>query len=285
MNRYRTPITLAAVAVSGLAGAAVATAAPAVQSIDVERVSDRRIEVTVETLRGTGAVEPRISVRVGKRIARLRDSDWDPAMGAGEAVLSSGSLRVRTTVGATLSVRIRACDDTCATTTRDVTVAAGDPADDAPVAVPTDPGAPATGVTGITAAKAVAIALARVPGGTLIGYERESRPAGAWEVKVVGSDGLRREIVVGPDGAILREKVEEQRGDGPRPVAPLPIDAVTAERAVEIAVAHVGGGVATEIKRSRVPGAVWRVEVRQGAVEHDVDIAADGGIVRSVIDD
>lgn len=285
MNRCRTPIAIAVVAVSGLAGASIATAAPAVQSVDVERISDRRVEVTVETLRGTGAVEPRISVRVGKRVARLRDSDWDAAMGADEAVLSSGTLRLRAKAGAALTVRVRVCDDTCASVTRDVVVVPADPADDAPITVPGGPGAPADGVAGITADKAVAIALARVPGGTLIGYERASRPAAGWEVKVAGGDGIRREIVVGPDGAIVREEIEDQRGDGPRPVAPLPIDAVTAERAAEIAVAHVGGGVAMEVKRSRLTGAVWHVEVAQAGVEHEVDVAADGSIVRSVIDD
>ncbi|RIV36827.1 PepSY domain-containing protein [Micromonospora radicis] len=58
-------------------------------------------------------------------------------------------------------------------------------------------------------------------------------------------------------------------------------DAVSAERAGELALAHVGGGGRiTEIDRDRENGRpVWEVEIVKGDTEHEIDIDRETGAV------
>ncbi|MTK01112.1 PepSY domain-containing protein [Micromonospora sp. CP22] len=55
-------------------------------------------------------------------------------------------------------------------------------------------------------------------------------------------------------------------------------DAVSMERAVEIALAQVGGGQVTETERDEEDGrAVWEVEIVNGDTEHEIDVDRQTG--------
>ncbi|TCB90969.1 hypothetical protein E0H26_26105 [Micromonospora zingiberis] len=57
-------------------------------------------------------------------------------------------------------------------------------------------------------------------------------------------------------------------------------DAVSAERAGELALAQAGGGRITEIDRDRENGRpVWEVEIVKGDTEHEIDIDRETGAV------
>ncbi|BCJ64437.1 PepSY domain-containing protein [Polymorphospora rubra] len=60
-------------------------------------------------------------------------------------------------------------------------------------------------------------------------------------------------------------------------------DAVSAERAKEIALAEVGGGTVEEVERDRENGRpVWEVEIDQGTIEYEVDVDRQTGEVVKV---
>ncbi|MEU1887531.1 PepSY domain-containing protein [Micromonospora rifamycinica] len=62
--------------------------------------------------------------------------------------------------------------------------------------------------------------------------------------------------------------------------APATADAVSQQRAGEIALAKVGGGQITEIEREREAGRpVWSVEIVDGDTEHEVEVDRDSGAV------
>ncbi len=125
--RHRRSIATGVIAAAGLALVGSAQAAPDIQGVEVTKISSNKVEVLVETLRGTAAVRPRIRVTVARRSARAKVQDWDPSLAADDIVESVAKVsRVRSRVGSTVSVRVRACDTDCTTITRDVTVAADD---------------------------------------------------------------------------------------------------------------------------------------------------------------
>ncbi|MEU7616382.1 PepSY domain-containing protein [Micromonospora rifamycinica] len=77
-------------------------------------------------------------------------------------------------------------------------------------------------------------------------------------------------------------------GDGPTTGTPAPggstapaaADAVSQQRAGEIALAKVGGGQITEIEREQEAGRpVWSVEIVNGDTEHEVEVDRDSGSV------
>ncbi|MEV4725472.1 PepSY domain-containing protein [Micromonospora humida] len=65
--------------------------------------------------------------------------------------------------------------------------------------------------------------------------------------------------------------------------APATDDAVSQQRAGEIALAKVGGGRITEVEREQEEGRpVWSVEIINGDTEHEIDVDREnGGIVKS----
>ncbi|WP_422752036.1 PepSY domain-containing protein [Micromonospora sp. WMMD708] len=69
----------------------------------------------------------------------------------------------------------------------------------------------------------------------------------------------------------------------PGGTTPTTDDAVSQQRAGEIALATVGGGRITEVEREREEGRpVWSVEIINGDTEHEIDVDRDnGGIVKS----
>ncbi|WP_194823346.1 PepSY domain-containing protein [Micromonospora sp. S-DT3-3-22] len=69
----------------------------------------------------------------------------------------------------------------------------------------------------------------------------------------------------------------------PGSTAPATDDAVSQQRAGEIALAKVGGGRITEIEREREEGRpVWSVEIINGDTEHEIEVDREnGGIVKS----
>ena len=266
-----------ALAVTGLVGSGTAAARPAIDSVEVDRVSASRAEVSVEIARGTGAA-PTVTAFVGRRPQRLEVRDWDAGLAADDLVTASRVIAVRTRVGRDVRVRVRACDATgCVTTSRSVTVlpAAAASLDDAS---PLPEGA--TGLAG-----AIAVALAAEPGSELVKAEREDDYGAAWEVRLRRSDLADVKLYISADGSILRKRSEGSSGHH-RPLPDLPAGAVSPVAAVGTAVAHVGGGTAYEASRSRRPGSVWKVEVvAADLVEHEVFIAVDGLVVASEVDD
>lgn len=280
--KYRTLIItgVAAAAGLGLAGGALAT--PEVSAVEVTKTGKTKIEVDVATLRGTATAQPRITVTVKRRIARATVTDWDAGLLPDDLVQSTARLKkVRAAVGSTVTVRVRACDDTCATTTHSVTVAADDNSDG------TDPGAPlAPGAIDAAGATAVALQFAGA-GSSLIGVERADEYGAAWEVKVLRADGARVKVYVNADGSVASSRVEapeksgDRRDDRPAP-APLPDGSVTGDKAAEIAVAAVGAGsTVLEVERRYRENVAWEVKVRRAdGVRFEVKIAADGTVLR-----
>lgn len=264
-------------------------AAPDVTGVEVTKTGKTKVEVDVATLRGTSATAPRITVTVKRRMARAKVTDWDPTLAADDAVQSTAKLkRVRAAVGSTVTVKVRACDDTCATTIHSVTVAPDDNSDG------TDPAAPLPSGS-VDAGGATAAALAFVgAGSTALGVERADEYGAAWEVKVLRADGARVKVYVKADGSVAASRVESEghRGDdGPKgsPVspAPLPDGSVTADQAASIAIAAVGpGSTVREVERKYGDGAAWEVKViRTDYVRFEVKIAADGTVLRIEQDD
>jgi uncharacterized membrane protein YkoI len=276
--RARTLITtgLAGVAALGLAGGALA--APQVTGVEATKAGNKKIEVDVATARGASAVAPRIAVVVQRRIAWARYTDWDAVLAPSDTVHSIARLKgVRARVGSTLSVRVRACDTTCATTTHSVTLAADDGV--GPFA-PLPPGS-------VTAAGAVDAAIAQVGAGSvLVEVKRSWDPVAAWKVVLRRTDGARVRVLVKADGSIAAIRVQSAaRRNGPLPASamhPLPAGAVTADQASAIAIARVGAGsTVLEIERHHARGVAWEVKVqRSDGARFEVKVAADGTVVR-----
>ena len=274
--------TTGALAIAGLIGATGAAAKPAIDSVEVDRLTKKRAEVVVELVRGTSASAPRVTVRVGKRTLRVPVRDWDPTLAADEIVTASRTIPARSRVGKTLRVRVRACDDGgCVGTARRVTVFPSGSAtgtsslDDA---VPLPDGA-------IDLVQALDVALEAEPNAQPVKVEREDDYGAAWEVRLQRADRVGVKLYIDAEGAIIRTRVEGISGHR-RSVPPLPEGAVGPDVAVAAAIAHVGGGTAYELKRSRRPGTIWKVEVVTDALEeYEVFIAADGTVVASELDD
>lgn len=285
--KYRTLIATGVAAAAGLGMAGGALAGPEISAVEVTKTGKSTIEVDVATLRGTSTVQPRITVTAKRRIARAKVTDWDAGLQPDDVVQSTARLKkVRAAVGSTVTVRVRACDDTCATTTHSVTVAADDNSDG------TDPSAPlAPGAIDAAGATAVALQFAGT-GSSLIGVERADEYGAAWEVKVLRADGARVKVYVNADGSVASSRVEapeakdERRDDRPAP-APLPDGSVTSEKAAQIAVDAVGpGSTVLKVERKYRENIAWEVKVlRTDGQRFEVKIAADGAVVRVEQDD
>lgn len=276
MNKPRM-LVIGAVAATSLMAAATASAAADVSSVTVETAGKRKVEVVVETVHGTGAIAPTVTVRIGRRHGHLETTGWDPSGAATELVKSSGYVRSRATAGDIVTVRVRVCDSDCTTTEFIETVVAGDPAEyggSGAVVAPLPAGA-------VTAEQAAAIALAAVPGSTVRETERTDDAGAVWEVKLRGADGTCTKVLIAADGAIVRRTTSAARpgGDDHAAIAPLPAGAVTAEQASTAALAAVPGTV-REVERTDDAGAVWKVKVNAAdGTRHCVLVAADGTIV------
>lgn len=284
--RYRTLIATGLVAAAGLGIAGSAMAAPEVTGVEATKTGKSKLGVDVLTLRGTSASAPRITVTVQRRLGRAKASDWDPALPADDTVQSTAKLkRVRSTVGSTITVRVRACDDDCATTTHSVTVAADDNGSSTDPSTPLPPGA-------IDAAGASAAALAFVgDGSSVMEVERADEYGAAWEVKVLRADGARVKVYVNADGSIASSRVDDAArpgGDDHRqPPAPLPPGSITSDQAGQIAIGAVGpGSTVREVERKSRGPVAWEVKVvRADNVLFEVKIAADGTVLRVEQDD
>ena len=117
---------------------------------------------------------------------------------------------LRLGIGSVAAVTIDACDTTCTTITKDVTVVQGTATDDHGRNHPEDnPPAPLPAGS-VTIDQAVAAALASVgPGSTLILVKRDDDPGVAYEVKVRSADGSRVEVKIAADGTVVSSHVEK----------------------------------------------------------------------------
>lgn len=302
---HRTLIATGAAALAGLGLAGGAMAAPVIGDVEVTRTGAQTLEVDVDTERGTDAARPRITVtsrlvrvnrsgearRANVRArARIDLDDWRDATQAGDPVTATATLRrVRQATNKTIRVRVRACDsDGCITVNRRVTVldddssdssgsgSAGGRSSDGPT-TPLPPGA-------IDADGAVKVALGAVGAGSaLISVEREDDYGAAWEVKVRRSDGARVKVYVSASGAVVRTRLDD--GDDYR--APLPPGSIGSDRAVAVALAHVGDGSSLiRVEREDDPGVAWEVKVRaSNGVIWEVEVSPSGTVVKAEIDD
>lgn len=124
---------------------------------------------------------------------------------------------------------------------------------------------------GITAARAAAIALQRVPGGTVVDIDPGIEGGRAvWEVLVRRPDNTGSEIYLNATtGAILRQEREsiprEALGPGP---------AVTVQQAIKTAAAAVPGGRVIAID----------LDTENGRTVWDADVAGPGGRMQITID-
>ncbi|MEA5389751.1 PepSY domain-containing protein [Cyanobium gracile UHCC 0139] len=132
---------------------------------------------------------------------------------------------------------------------------------------------------GITAARAAAIALQRVPGGTVVDVDPGSEDGQAvWEVLVRRADNTGIEFYLkATTGEILRQERESLPPEALRPGP-----AVTAQRAITTAAAAVPGGRVIAIDLDTENGrTVWDVDVAgpDGPIEVTID-AATGRILQ-----
>lgn len=266
------------IATAALSAVGSAAARPTIDTVEVDRLSPLRAEVSVELARGTAGTAPTVTVIIGRRTLRLPVRDWDRGLAAEDTVTAARSVKVRTRSGRAIRIRVRACDAAgCVATTRRVTVlpAAAASLDDA---VPLPDGAVDLGA-------AVETAFTAEPGSQLVKAEREDDYGAAWEVRVRRADDVDVKLYIGADGEIVRTRVERSSGHH-RPLPALPDGAVSPVVAIGTAVAHVGGGTAYEVRRSRRPGSVWKIEVvGSDLVEHEVFVSVDGLVVASEVDD
>ncbi len=125
--------------------------------------------------------------------------------------------------------------------------------------------------TGITAARAAAIALQRVPGGTVVDIDPgvESGQA-VWEVLVRRPDNTGLEIYLNAiTGAVLRQERESLPREALRPGP-----AVTVQQAIATATAAVPGGRVNAID----------LDTENGRTVWDVDVIGAGGRSAITID-
>jgi uncharacterized membrane protein YkoI len=106
-------------------------------------------------------------------------------------------------------VTIDACDTTCTTVTRTVTVTKATAAGRTGRNHPEDNPRSALPAGSVTSDQAVAAALASVgPGSTLILVKREDDPGVAYEVKVRRADGVRVEVKIAANGTVVSSHVD-----------------------------------------------------------------------------
>jgi len=201
-------IITAALAAAGL-GAGVAQAAPDVTSVTANRTGHHKLQVVVQTAHGTTIDAPRVSATIGSRTRGARALNWTSTAPATDPVTYVANFRhVRRAVGATVVVTIDACDTTCTTVTRTVTVTKATAGGRTGRNHPEDTPTPSLPAGSITIDQAVAAALANVgPGSTLILVKREDDPGVAYEVKVRRADGMRVEVKIAADGAVVSSHV------------------------------------------------------------------------------
>jgi hypothetical protein len=201
-------IITAALAAAGL-GAGVAQAAPDVTSVTANRTGHHKLQVVVQTAHGTTIDAPRVSATIGSRTRGARALNWTSTAPATDTVTYVANFKhVRRAVGATVVVTIDACDTTCTTVTRTVTVTKATAADRIGRNHPEDNPQTAVPVGSVTIDQAVAAALASVgPGSTLILVKREDDPGVAYEVKVRRADGARVEVKIAANGTVVSSHV------------------------------------------------------------------------------
>ena len=201
-------IITAALAAAGL-GAGVAQAAPDVTSVTVNRTGHHKLQVVVQAAHGTIIDAPRVSATIGGRTRGAHALNWTSTAPATDPVTYVANFRhVRRAVGATVVVTIDACDTTCTTVTRTVTVTKATAGGRTGRNHPEDTPTPSLPAGSITIDQAVAAALANVgPGSTLILVKREDDPGVAYEVKVRRADGMRVEVKIAADGAVVSSHV------------------------------------------------------------------------------
>ena len=203
-------IATAALAAVGL-GAGIAQAAPDVTSVEVHRTGRHKVEVVVQAAHGTTLAAPRISATIGSRTRAARAINWVSGAPATDSVQFVARFKhLRLGIGSVAAVTIDACDTTCTTITKDVTVVQGTATDDHGRNHPEDnPPAPLPAGS-VTIDQAVAAALASVgPGSTLILVKRDDDPGVAYEVKVRSADGSRVEVKIAADGTVVSSHVEK----------------------------------------------------------------------------
>jgi hypothetical protein len=203
-------IITAALAAAGL-GAGVAQAAPEVASVTVNRTGHHKLQVVVQALHGTSTDAPRVSATIGSRTRGARAMNWTSTAPAADPVTFVANFKhVRPAVGTSVVVTVDACDTTCTSVTRTVTVTKATAADRSGRNHPEDNPPAALPAGSVTSDQAVAAALASVgPGSTLIRVEREDHPGVAYEVKVRRADGMRVEVKIAADGTVVSSHVDK----------------------------------------------------------------------------
>jgi uncharacterized membrane protein YkoI len=140
--------------------------------------------------------------------------------------------------------------------------------------------------TEITAERAKEIALAQTGGGIVTGYRLDYEHGGkVYEIDIVNGD-TQYEIDVGAaDSQIYKFEQRTIPANG----VPASGDSsgITAEKAKEIALSKVGGGVVIKCKLDYEHGGqVYEIEIRRDGLEYEMDIdVATGNIVKYEIDD
>ncbi len=130
---------------------------------------------------------------------------------------------------------------------------------------------------------AAKVALAAVPGGTLVGIESENRGA-AWEVDIVTSDGTKHEVKLSGDGsAVLSGPTTTPQSAGDKAkyqsrVAAAKLDYLAALERLE---QRMPGGRVTELDLDTEHGSVvWEADVIDGSgTKHEFDVDALTGTV------
>lgn len=179
-----------------LAAPASALAAPSIWDVDVDRVAGGRIVVDVETADRASAPEPRVTVSLGGRRAKLVLAERDF-----EGARATSDLRARVALplreGQRVRIAVRACADGCTSITRIVRV--GREAD----------GVVPAATRGITATEAASRARTHVGGGRVTSVERTNRHGALWHVEVAQGGDIDADVWLAADGRVLRTVVDD----------------------------------------------------------------------------
>ncbi|MEL4897422.1 PepSY domain-containing protein [Crocosphaera sp. Alani8] len=171
----------------------------------------------------------------------------------------------------------------CGTQSNNTTTpTAQEPATTVEETTPVREGAESSVPGAVSREEAEQVALEAVGSGQVTWSAPEEDRGAAWEVEITQADGSEVDVLVAPDGTVIKQV--EKAGSGPALSGPGPIPAdgvISEDEAKQAALDYLGEGQVTWISREDERGATWEVEItRPNGSELDVLVAGDGTIVQ-----
>ena len=142
----------------------------------------------------------------------------------------------------------------------------------------------------------VAAAATQAVGGTAVDVETSDDVGEAYEVEVRRADGTEVDVSLDKNLHVVSQETDRPEADedafgrddhqDDTPDADDRALSASERTSVEKAALNaVNGGTVTEVEAGDDPGEAYKVEVRAGTTEWDVELAADFTVVRKTVDD